>query len=124
MDKQLLGKLIRSNRTQQNISIRKFAQMCNVSTTQIQVIETGQERSNPQTQTIEKIIKGLNLSQLEQNRIRQAAGFVIPVDDKNRQSLSNRETAMLDKIRQLPEPFVYELDRMLDGWLRAFDQER
>lgn len=124
MDKEKFGSLIREYRTRQGLSIRKFSQVSGVSTTQIQSIETASITTEPTVATINKLVAGLDLEDMESSRVRQAAGFVIPVDEYDRYSMTKHETAMLDKIRKLPTPFKHELDRMLDGWLRAFEQDK
>ena len=59
-----LGRLVRAARQRRKWSILYTADVCNVSKTQLQLIETARTDQSPKLRTIESLIKGLELSAL------------------------------------------------------------
>jgi transcriptional regulator with XRE-family HTH domain len=108
-----LGRLVRAARQRRKWSILYTAEVCNVSKTQLQLIETARSDQSPKLRTIESLIKGLELSAPEANQLRKAAGIAL-VDSSDHAydaRLTEQEKGLLDIYRSLDPEFAVELDR-------------
>ena len=118
MPNEELGRLIRSYRNRLGWSLDKTSQVCKVARTQLNLIETARSDQTPKVETIEKLIKGLELELHEANQVRTAAaiktddasyGYQIRVDEATK--------ALVDTYLALEPDMAMELERSAQSLL-------